>query len=208
VKRILVLVAAVHVALLAPCLAPAQSPPAKRAPAPAAAPPAEALVDIRDAFGLVTPRERWSLEDAMPNGSVDFGGKAVTFADRKVVVSAYSDGDPQLFYPVSWYEPYRGQSLDLKYVVVRYKGGKACSITAEYLPDRVSMPKESFQPHPDGKSFYSDVSTVRQNGHVYYKQAISGGREDGKGGLWVDMLVMSCAEDAAPAPKATASTRP
>lgn len=205
-KRILLLVVAVHLTVLAPSLARAQSRPARHETTKGAA-PTQQITNIHDTFGLATPEERWSLDDALPNGAVDFAGKKLSLDDRKVNVSTNPDGERQLLYPVSWYEPYKGQNPDLKYVVVKYRDGKARQIMAEYLPNRVSMPKASFQPHPDGKSFYSDVSTVRQEGQLYFKQAISQGREDGKGGLWVDMVVMYSMEDT-PAPKPTASRRP
>jgi hypothetical protein len=196
-KRILFLALAAHLAFALPSLASAQTRGGKRVdtrPAPAAPAPAPE-VDIHSAFALATPAERWALEDPMPASVVDFGGKKISLDDRQVNASDNSDGEHQLLFPVSWFEPYQSQNPDLKYVVVKYKDGKACSIMAEYLPNRLSMPRASFQPHPDGKSFYSDVSTVRQEGHIYYKQAISQGKDDGKGGLWVDMVVMYCMDD-------------
>ena len=196
-KRILFLALAAHVAFAAPSLAGAQTRGGKRVdpkPAPAVAVPAPE-VDIRSAFVLRTPAEHWALDDPMPASTVDFGGKKISLDDRQVNSSDNSDGEHQILYPVSWFEPYQSQNPDLKYVVVKYKDGKACSIMAEYLPNRVSMPRTSFQPHPDGKSFYSDVATVRQEGHIYFKQAISQGKDDGKGGLFVDMVVMYCQDD-------------
>jgi hypothetical protein len=119
----------------------------------------------------------------------------MAIADRQVNASDTADGDKQLLFPVSWFAPYQTEDPDLKYVVVKYKNGHACSIMAEYMPDRYALPRDKFQPHPDGKSFYCDMATVRQNGHAYFKQAISQGRDDGNGNLWVDMILMYCVED-------------
>jgi len=207
-KRILFLALAAHMAFALPSLTSAQTRGGRRAepkPAPAAPVPV-AEVEIRTAFALATPAEHWALEDPMPANVVDFGGKKLSLDDRQVNASDNADGEHQLLFPVSWFEPYQDQNPDLKYVVVKYKNGKACSIMAEYLPNRISMPRATFQAHPDGKSYYSDVATVRQEGHVYYKQAISQGKDDGKGGLWVDMIVMYCMEDKTSKP--TASRRP
>jgi hypothetical protein len=198
-KRILVPVVAVYLAVLTPCLATAQTHSAKRVPAkPEVTKPevtTQPVVDIRDTFALETSSEHWALEDPIPPGSVDFGGRKLSLDERQVGVSTSNDGEKQLLFPVSWFEAYQGQNPELKYVVIKYRDGRACSIMAEYQPDRVALPKANFKPHPDGKSFYSDVAVVRQAGHVYLKQVVSQGHDDGKGGLWVDMVVMYCLQD-------------
>jgi hypothetical protein len=206
-NRVLILAAVAHVTLLVPSFASAQSRPVRREPAKADAPIQE-VVDISDTFGVGTPAERWSLDDAIPVGAVDFDGKKVTLDARKVKTSTGADGERQLLYPVSWYEAYEGQNPDIKYVVVKYKHGKAFMIMVEYLPNRVSMPKASFQRHPDGQSYYCDLSTARQEGQAYFKQAISQGRDDGNGGFWVDTVVMYSTVDAAAPTKSNVARRP
>jgi hypothetical protein len=187
--------------IIATVLVPASSalarPQAQRQrPAPKAEPvKAPDPVDIRATFGLTTPSEQWALEDPMPERSVKFGDKQISIDERMVNVSASSDGQRQYLFPVSWFEPYQSTNPDIKYVVVKYKNGRACSIMAEYLPNRLALPKAEFQAHPDGKTYYSDVAIVRHEGHLYLKQAISQGKDDGRGGLWVDMMVMYCTED-------------
>jgi hypothetical protein len=205
-KRTLVLFVAVFLALVAPSAGTAQTRSVKR-PVTARPEPVPDPVVIRDAFALTTPNERWSLDDPIPSASVLVAGKTVTLTDRLANKSVSPDGETQILYPVSWYQPYEGKNPDIKYVVVRYKAGRACSVMAEYLPNRVAMPKASFQAHPDGHSYYSDVETVRQDGRAFYKQAISSGRSDGKGGLFVDMMVMYAVDDK-PAAVASGATRP
>ena len=196
-KRILVWVLAVTV-LGATAFAQSRPGPQRQRPAPKAEPvKAPDPVDIRATFALVTPSEQWALEDPMPAGSVKFGDRQLTFDERMVNISTNADGQQQYLFPVSWFEPYQGSNPDIKYVVVKYKAGRACSIMAEYLPNRLAMPRSEFQAHPDGRTFYSDVAIVRQSGHVYLKQAISQGKDDGRGGLWVDMMLIYCTEDKA-----------
>lgn len=182
------------VILTVSCPALAQTRGARHVAGKTNAATAEA-VNIRDAFGFETPAERWSLEDPLPVERISFSGKPLTFAERQINASVSAQGERQLMFPISWFAGYEGQQSDLKYVVIRYRDGKACSILAEYQPNRVALPKEEFQRHPDGTSFYSDVATVRQNGLVYYKQAISKGVADGKGGLYVDSMLMYCAAE-------------
>jgi hypothetical protein len=153
---------------------------------------APAPVDVSSVFSVATGAERWAIEEPMPSKTVAFGGAALTLADRQVGVSTGSEGGYQLLFPVSWYPRYQEANPELKYVVVRYRDGRAILIIAEYNADRVSLPKEKFQRHPDGKTWYADLELVRQNGHVYAKQAISHGRPDGKGGLWVETIMLSC----------------
>jgi hypothetical protein len=197
-KRILIVVLAV--VACAPLAAARSKAPGQRArpaaKAPAARPePSRERVDIHASFALATPSENWALEDPMPAGGIAFGGKRLSLDERMVNVSTSADGQHQYLFPVSWYAPYQGANPDLKYVVVKYKDGKTASIMAEYLPNRLSLPRADFQAHPDGRSFYSDVAVVRQDGRVYLKQAISNGKDDGKGGLYVDMLVFYVTED-------------
>lgn len=157
-------------------------------------------VEIRDTFALVTPFERWSLEDPLPTTGVVFDGKALTADQRRVNKSVASDGDDQWLFPVSWYEPYAGQPPSIKYVVVKYKAGKACNVMAEYLPQTYALPKADFAAHPDGKSFYCDMAIARQNGLMYLKQAISTGKDDGHDRYWVDFVVLYCIPDATALP--------
>jgi hypothetical protein len=190
-------------ATLAPAAA-AQSRPAAPKPRPtakaAAIRPGEPAkepqpVDLRATFTLGTSTENWCLDDPIPTDSIEFGGRRMSLDERMVNVSRSSDGQTQYLFPVSWFEPYQSTSPDLKYVVVKYKDGKACSIMAEFLPNRVAMPRAEFQAHPDGRTYYSDVAVVRHGGSVYLKQAISQGKDDGKGGLWVDMILLYSTED-------------
>lgn len=174
--------------------------PAAAAPAKAAAPQPEP-VDVAEVFAVATAAERWALEDAMPNGVVAFAGERLSFADRLVNATNSVTGERQLLFPVSWFERYQETGPDLKFVVVRYRNGRACQIVAEYLPQRLSIPREQFVRHPDGKSYYSDLSVARQDGRVYMKQAISQGADDGKGGLWVDTVVIYCTEQTARTPQ-------
>lgn len=163
------------------------------------------VVDIPSTFSLSTGSERWALDDPLPAQSVDFSGQRMSFTDRQVNASVSSDGADQLLFPVSWFPRYSDVNPDVKYVVVKYKDGKAYQIMAEYLPERQSMPKESFQLYPDGKSFYSNVSVVRQDGQVYLKQVTSKGVDDGKGGYYLDMLIIYRVEDKTPPPAAAAA---
>ncbi|HQR37199.1 MAG TPA: hypothetical protein PLF26_02265 [Blastocatellia bacterium] len=209
-KRILISCFAIAVCIGAPFATNAQgrSPSGvKRATDKAPAPAAQPVVDVHQAFALGTSSERWSIDDPQPSTSVTFAGRNVSLTDRMVNASTTSDGEAQLLFPVSWYEPYQSQNPELKYVVVKYRDGKAASIMAEYQPERVSLPKDQFQPHPDGKTFYSDVAVVRQNGHVYLKQVISKGHDDGNGGYYVDMIIIYEVEDTT-AKTATATRRP
>jgi hypothetical protein len=203
-KRILIWLIAITA--LAPIASAQSRQPAQR---PRPAPKAEQVkapdpVDIRATFALATQSEQWALEDPMPVGTVKFGDRQISIDERKVNVSTSSDGQQQYLFPISWFEPYQTANPDIKYVVVKYKEGRACSIMVEYLPKRVALPRAEFQAHPDGKTFYSDVAIVRHEGHVYLKQAISQGGDDGKGGLWVDMMLMYCTEDRSAAVKADA----
>jgi hypothetical protein len=111
-------------------------------------------------------------------------------ADRQVNDSSIGETERQVFFPVSWFEPYQAQNPDIKYVVVKYRGGKAYTIMAEYLPERLAFPRAEFKQHPDGKTFYKDLATLRQGGKFYMKQAFSNGVEDGKGNLWVTMVMV------------------
>jgi hypothetical protein len=183
-------------------------PPAgvKRAVEKTTSPTVAPVVDVHEAFALGTGSERWSIDDPLPSSSVTFGGRNVSIADRMINASTTSDGEDQLLFPVSWYEPYQEQNPELKYVVVKYKNGKAASIMAEYQPDRVAMPKDQFEPYPDGKSYYSNVAVVRQNGQVYLKQVVSKGHEDGAGGFYVDMIIIYRVEDTTTPKSATAAT--
>lgn len=158
-----------------------------------------AVIDVQATFSLSTASERWSLDDPLPVGQVSFGGKRLSLDDRLVNASQTNEGDAQLLFPVSWFEPYSSADPVLKYVVVKYRGGKATSIMAEYVADRFSMPRDSFQAHPDGRSFYSDVAIHRQDGQVYLKQMTSKGKDDGKGGLFVDMVMIYRVVDTMPA---------
>lgn len=164
-------------------------------------------VDVRATFSLATSSEKWALNDPVPVGNVDFAGKRLTFDDRLVNSSMTTDGEQQLLFPVSWFEPYGSADPDIKYVVVKYRDGKAASIMAEYVADRVSLPRESFQAHPDGRTFYSDVAVYRQDGQVYLKQVTSKGKDDGKGGLFVDVVMIYRVQDTAPAVKATTARK-
>lgn len=174
-------------------------PTARRvADKPAVAVVKPAVIDVQATFSLSTSSERWSLNDPMPVGQVPFGGKSLSFDDRLVGASMTTEGEHQLLFPVSWFEPYGSADPAIKYVVVKYRDGKASSIMAEYVPDRVSMPRETFQAHPDGRTFYSDVAVHRQDGQVYLKQMTSKGKDDGKGGLYVDMVMIYRITDTAP----------
>lgn len=156
------------------------------------------VIDVQATFSLSTGSEKWALNDALPVGAVEFGGKRVSLDDRLVNSSVTTDGEQQLLFPVSWFEPYGSTDPELKYVVVKYRDGKAASIMAEYQPDRVSLPRETFQAHPDGRTFYSDVAVHRQDGQVYLKQVTSKGKDDGKGGLYVDMVMIYRVTDTMP----------
>ena len=209
-NRILISCFAIAVCIGAPFATNAQGRPSgvKRAvEKTTTATPVEPVVDVHQEFALGTGSERWTIDDPQPQSNVSFAGRSVTLTDRMVNASTTSDGEAQLLFPVSWYEPYTSQNPELKYVVVKYRNGKADSIMAEYQPDRVSMPKDKFQPHPDGKTFYSDVAVVRQNGQVYLKQVISKGHEDGSGGFFVDMVIIYRVEDTT-AKTVTATRRP
>ncbi len=201
---------AVSVCLAIPAGADAQSKPgpkARRVADNAAVDVVKpATIDVQATFTLSTTSERWTLNDPLPAGNVDFGGKRLTFDDRMVNSSTTTDGEQQLLFPVSWFEPYSSTNPDIKYVVVKYRDGKAATIMAEYVADRVSMPREAFQPYPDGRSFYSDVAVYRQDGQVYLKQVTSKGKDDGKGGLYVDMVMIYRVQDTMPAPAATKAT--
>lgn len=199
-KRIL-LVLFVGLVTVAPAPTTAQTHTRSRtAPAPAERPKADP-VDIAKTFVVATQRERWSLEDRMPVDAVAFAGASLSLEERMVNISQSPDGMKQFLFPVSWFDKYQDSTPEIKYVVVKYKDGVACSIMAEYLPNRMAMPKADFQPYPDGRGYYSDVAVVRQGGHVYYKQVTSQGNADGKGGLYVDMLLMYCVEDKSAGPK-------
>src|SRR5690242_14456481 len=103
-KRMFLLVVALHVALVSPGMAAAQSKPVKRVSArPESAPDP---VVISDAFALATQNERWSLDEPSPAATVRFAGKAVTLDERKVNSSVSANGERQILFPVSWYEPY------------------------------------------------------------------------------------------------------
>jgi hypothetical protein len=193
-KRIAVPLAALGLVLAFAFTAYPQARPGRPA-AESAAQKAPEPVDLRESFSLATSSERWTIEDPMPSNDVAFATRRISLEERKASPSDTSDGMKQLLFPVSWFEAYQGQETDIKYVVVKYKDGKACSIMAEYLPERMSLPKESFEKHPDGRTFYQNAAVVRQNGQVYLKQLISQGREDGKGGLWIDMVFIYCTPD-------------
>ncbi|MCC6745958.1 MAG: hypothetical protein IT175_19000 [Acidobacteria bacterium] len=171
-----------------------------------------AVIDVKTTFSLSTPSENWSLDDPMPVGQVQFGTQRLSLDDRMINSSLTPDGENQLLFPVSWFEPYGSADPILKYVVVKYKNGKATSIMAEYVEGRFSMPRESFQAHPDGHSFYADVAVHRQDGQVYLKQMTSKGKEDGRGGLYVDMVMIYRVVDTTPVvpekPATTKKTRP
>ena len=202
---------AVSVCLAIPAGAAAQSktePKARRvADKDAVAVVKPAVIDVRATFSLSTNTERWTLNDPLPTGNVEFGGKRLTFDDRQVNSSMTTDGEQQLLFPVSWFEPYGSADPEIKYVVVKYRDGKAATIMAEYVADRVSLPRESFQAHPDGRTFYSDVAVYRQDGQVYLKQVTSKGKDDGKGGLFVDMIMIYRVQDTMPAPTVAAGKK-
>lgn len=203
-KRILISLIAISV--ITPAAAALPRPPAQRQ---RTAPKADVVkapdpVDIRSTFALATQSEQWALEDPMPVGTVKFGDRQISIDERMINVSTSTDGQQQYLFPISWFEPYQTANPDIKYVVVKYKDGRACSIMVEYLPKRLALPKADFQAHPDGRTFYSDVAIARQAGRVYLKQAISQGGDDGRGGLWVDMMVMYCTEDRSATTKAAA----
>lgn len=174
----------------------------RREPAKPASPKPPEHVEIKDTFVLATPFERWALDDPEPSADVQFGGKSLPLESRQITKSLTDDGADQYFFPVGWYEAYSSQPPSLKYVVVKYKNGKTCQVMAEYQPQSYVLPKADFEPHPDGKTFYSNIAVARQDGQIYLKQAISQGRDDGHDGLYVDMLVMYCVPDTtAPAKK-------
>ena len=154
--------------------------------------PPPAPVDVATVFAVSTGAERWAIDEPMPSAATALDGSPVTLADRQVGISTGADGGYQLLFPVSWYSAYEGKNPELKYVVVRYRDGRACLIVAEYNAERVSMPRARFQAHPDGKSWYADLETVRQDGRLYTKQAVSAGKSDGKGGLWIESVMLSC----------------
>ena len=83
-----------------------------QAPAAAAAQKAPEPVDLAVQFSIATNAERWTIEDPMPTTDVAFGSKRMPLAERMTNPSDTSDGMKQLVYPVSWFEPYMGQSPD------------------------------------------------------------------------------------------------
>lgn len=167
-------------------------PVAARSAAPA---PAPEPVDVRTVFNVATTSESWSIDDALPRASVPFSGRQVSLEERQVNASKGLAGDEQLLFPISWHPAYAEADPHLKYVVVRYHDGRAHYIIAEYMPEKFSLPRDQFQLHPDGKTYYADLAFARQDGKLYSKQAISQGKGDGRGGLFVDTIILSCTED-------------
>lgn len=173
------------------------SPAQKAKPTPStASQPQQPDVDIATTFSIETSFEHWALLDPMPTQDVSVGTHRYSLSDRLVNTSETGDGLTQLLFPVSWFEPYQEKNPEIKYVVVKYKEGKACFIMAEYQPERFSLPKDGFEQHPDGKTVYKDLMVFRKDNNIYLKQAISKGEEDGRGGYWVDTMLIYFVERA------------
>jgi hypothetical protein len=161
-----------------------RTPPATRPPRP------EAVVAL---FSVSTPSERWTLGDPEPR-TIAFAGRQLTLEERKVTTSDTDAGERQYVFPVSWFASYASQHTALNYVSVRYRGGRAYQIVAEYLPERFVLPAEKFERHPDGQSLYANLDVLRVGERVFTKQALSRGKVDGKGGVWVDSIILQAVE--------------
>jgi hypothetical protein len=160
---------------------------AAAAPAPIAPPPPVAIAQV---FTVTTGQEKWTLDDPIPGQTILFAGRPMTLEERQVNASTSRTGETQMVFPISWHAAYASARSEVKLVVVRFDAKVARSIVAEYEPDRVSMPRADFTYDEAGKQYYRTLSYETQNGKSYVKQALSSGRTDAAGNLWVDRLVL------------------
>jgi hypothetical protein len=195
--------------LFASAAAPAAAQQATRAAskaAPTATVSAPAPVVVAEVFAVATGKEKWTLGDPVPGQTVLFSGRPMTLEERQINVSDSGSGERQFVYPINWYGPYSSADSDLRLVVVRYDATGARTIIADYMPERVAMPKADFTFDPAGKQYYRNLSFHSQDGLMYVKQAISSGKADAAGNLWVDRLVVYSV-DQPPAQSAPAAKR-
>jgi hypothetical protein len=134
-----------------------------------------------------------------------FDGSPLPVGSRRLSKSVTATGTTDVTFPIADYIFYEQDEpkSNVQSVVGRYEQGRLTAIYVFYRPQTVSMPRDGFTPMANGKHYYKTIASAPNGNGTYMKQAISNGRNDPSGGLWIDTIAISNVRTASAKPAAS-----